>query len=168
MLILATSFIIGWTKNCDVLLRQWLDIHYVFVEAKQWPASVQFIKHCFRAWCYREASVKTWGKSFHSCLSLTAYRQLHLRYLFWHYVRVFSPTSCKQTLPEKFIETLKLMEHRYGAKDFETNKDTSLLPPGTFYLTHVDSMYRRFYDQKPVEETAGGKAKCCNGFANGH
>lgn len=59
------------------------------------------------------------------------------------------------------------MEHRYGAKDFETNRDTSLLPPGTFYLTHVDSMYRRFYDQKPEEETPG-KAKCCNGFANGH
>jgi hydroxymethylglutaryl-CoA synthase len=71
-------------------------------------------------------------------------------------------------LPEKFVETLKLMEHRYGGKDFETNKDTSLLPPGTFYLTHVDSMYRRFYDQKPVEEMVGSKAKCCNGFANGH
>jgi len=68
-------------------------------------------------------------------------------------------------LPEKFVDTLKLMEHRYGAKDFETSRDTSLLPPGTFYLIHVDSMYRRFYDQKPVE---GGKAKCCNGFANGH
>ncbi|CAL5013920.1 unnamed protein product [Urochloa decumbens] len=48
------------------------------------------------------------------------------------------------TSPEKFVETLKLMEHRYGAKDFETSKDTSLLPPGTFYLTKVDSMYRRF------------------------
>ncbi|XP_020594522.1 hydroxymethylglutaryl-CoA synthase-like, partial [Phalaenopsis equestris] len=47
--------------------------------------------------------------------------------------------------PEKFIETMQLMEHRYGAKDFETSKDTSLLSPGTFYLTHVDSMYRRFY-----------------------
>nr|CAB3453995.1 unnamed protein product [Digitaria exilis] len=75
--------------------------------------------------------------------------------------------SRHETLPEKFVDTLKLMEHRYGAKDFETNRDTSLLPPGTFYLTHVDSMYRRFYDQKPAEETPG-KAKCCNGFANGH
>jgi hydroxymethylglutaryl-CoA synthase len=71
-------------------------------------------------------------------------------------------------LPEKFVETLKLMEHRYGAKDFETSKDTSLLPPGTFYLTKVDSMYRRFYEQKPADETVRGKAKCCNGFANGH
>ncbi|KAL6845982.1 hypothetical protein ACP4OV_023430 [Aristida adscensionis] len=72
------------------------------------------------------------------------------------------------TLPEKFVETLKLMEHRYGAKDFETNKDTSLLPPGTFYLTRVDSMYRRFYDRKLADEGIGGKTKCCNGIANGH
>ncbi|KAI9078238.1 hypothetical protein K1719_039852 [Acacia pycnantha] len=50
--------------------------------------------------------------------------------------------------PEKFIETLKLMEHRYGAKDFVTSKDCSHLPPGTFYLTEVDSMYRRFYAKK--------------------
>uniref|UniRef100_A0A0D9XAF9 Hydroxymethylglutaryl-CoA synthase n=1 Tax=Leersia perrieri TaxID=77586 RepID=A0A0D9XAF9_9ORYZ len=68
------------------------------------------------------------------------------------------------TSPEKFIETLKLMEHRYGAKDFETSKETSLLPPGTFYLTKVDSMYRRFYDKKAAE----GKMKGCNGIANGH
>jgi hydroxymethylglutaryl-CoA synthase len=76
--------------------------------------------------------------------------------------------SRHEALPEKFVETLKLMEHRYGAKDFETSKDTSLLPPGTFYLTRVDSMYRRFYEQKPADETVGGEAKCCNGFANGH
>lgn len=56
------------------------------------------------------------------------------------------------------------MEHRYGAKDFETSKDTSLLPPGTFYLTKVDSMYRRFYEKKAAE----GKIKGCNGIANGH
>ena len=59
------------------------------------------------------------------------------------------------------------MEHRYGAKDFETNRDTSLLPAGTFYLTKVDSMYRRFYEEK----TAAGIVddnKCSNGIANGH
>ncbi|ONM22940.1 Hydroxymethylglutaryl-CoA synthase [Zea mays] len=76
--------------------------------------------------------------------------------------------SRHETLPEKFVETLKLMEHRYGAKDFETSRDTSLLQPGTFYLTKVDSMYRRFYSQKLSEETGGGKTKCCNGLANGH
>nr|AHK61014.1 3-hydroxy-3-methylglutaryl-coenzyme A synthase [Aquilaria sinensis] len=66
--------------------------------------------------------------------------------------------------PEKFVETMKLMEHRYGAKDFLTSKDTSLLAPGTHFLTEVDSMYRRFYAKKGEENTA-----CDNGaVANGH
>ncbi|XP_010533729.1 PREDICTED: hydroxymethylglutaryl-CoA synthase-like [Tarenaya hassleriana] len=48
--------------------------------------------------------------------------------------------------PEKFVETMKLMEHRYGAKDFVTNKEQiGLLSPGTYYLVEVDSKYRRFY-----------------------
>ncbi|OMO85972.1 Hydroxymethylglutaryl-CoA synthase, eukaryotic [Corchorus capsularis] len=50
--------------------------------------------------------------------------------------------------PEKFVDRMKLMEHRYGAKDFVTSKDRSLLFPGTYYLTEVDSMYRRFYARK--------------------
>ncbi|KAF7828327.1 Hydroxymethylglutaryl-CoA synthase [Senna tora] len=69
--------------------------------------------------------------------------------------------------PEKFVETMKLMEHRYGAKDFVTSKDISLLPPGTFYLTEVDSLYRRFYAKKASEN--GIKAPAENGLtANGH
>lgn len=66
--------------------------------------------------------------------------------------------------PEQFVENMKLMEHRYGSKDFVTSKDTSLLAPGTFYLTHVDSMYRRYYAKK-----AGGDTSVSNGpLANGH
>lgn len=49
---------------------------------------------------------------------------------------------------------MKLMEHRYGAKDFVTSKDTSLLSPGTFYLREVDSLYRRFYAEKGSESNA--------------
>lgn len=65
--------------------------------------------------------------------------------------------------PEKFVETMKLMEHRYGAKDFVTSKDCSLLAPGTYYLTEVDSMYRRFYAKKAKE------CHCENAtVANGH
>lgn len=61
--------------------------------------------------------------------------------------------------PEKFVETMHVMEKRYGAKDFITSKDCSLLPPGTYYLTEVDSKYRRFYTKKASE----------NGqLANGH
>lgn len=58
-----------------------------------------------------------------------------------------------QFAPEKFVETLKLMEHRYGAKDFVTSKDTGVLAPGTYYLTEVDSMYRRFYAKKSEDIT---------------
>ncbi|PPS02131.1 hypothetical protein GOBAR_AA18523 [Gossypium barbadense] len=66
--------------------------------------------------------------------------------------------------PEKFVQTMKLMEHRYGAKDFVTSKDCGLLSPGTYYLTEVDSMYRRFYSKKDGDYTV-----CENGsLANGH
>ncbi|KAL1559787.1 hydroxymethylglutaryl-CoA synthase [Salvia divinorum] len=61
--------------------------------------------------------------------------------------------------PEKFVELMQLMEHRYGGKDFITSKDCSLLAPGTYYLTEVDSKYRRFYAKKDV---ANGTV------ANGH
>ena len=68
-----------------------------------------------------------------------------------------------QFSPEKFIETMHLMEHRYGAKDFVTSKDCSLLAPGTYYLTEVDHMYRRFYAKKPID------GACENGsLPNGH
>nr|XP_010940908.1 hydroxymethylglutaryl-CoA synthase isoform X2 [Elaeis guineensis] len=72
--------------------------------------------------------------------------------------------------PEKFVETLKLMEHRYGAKDFVTSKDTSLLSPGTFYLTNVDHMYRRYYVKKSAEGMTNGKTAECNNqsLANGY
>ncbi|TVU48603.1 hypothetical protein EJB05_08244 [Eragrostis curvula] len=62
--------------------------------------------------------------------------------------------------PNKFVEALKLMEHRYGAKDFVTSQDTSLLASGTYYLTHVDSMYRRFYAVKGDSVTSA--------VSNGH
>lgn len=67
-------------------------------------------------------------------------------------VRVMSFTEIfafeLQFPPENFIETLKLMEHRYGAKDFVTSRDIGLLSPNTYYLTEVDSLYRRFYARK--------------------
>ncbi|KAK4726359.1 hypothetical protein R3W88_031276 [Solanum pinnatisectum] len=66
--------------------------------------------------------------------------------------------SRNELTPEKFVEIMKLMEHRYGAKDFVTSKDCSLLARGTYYLTEVDSKYRRFYAKKAAE----------NGLANGH
>lgn len=69
--------------------------------------------------------------------------------------------------PEKFVENMKLMEHRYGAKDFETSKETSLLESGTFYLTRVDSKYRRFYEKKTEDNstTVPGEATLLNGYS---
>ncbi|ONK56713.1 uncharacterized protein A4U43_C10F11960 [Asparagus officinalis] len=68
--------------------------------------------------------------------------------------------------PEKFIETMKLMEHRYGAKDFVTAKETSLLSPGTFYLERVDSVYRRFYAKKGSDGklSAAANGTTINGY----
>lgn len=60
-----------------------------------------------------------------------------------------------QFTPDKFVETMKLMEHRYGANDFVTSQDINLLSPGTFYLTEVDTMYRRFYSQKAGDKANG-------------
>ncbi|XP_052210281.1 hydroxymethylglutaryl-CoA synthase [Diospyros lotus] len=68
--------------------------------------------------------------------------------------------------PEKFVEIMKLMEHRYGAKDFVTSKDCGLLSPGTYYLTEVDSMYRRFYAKKSGANTSSSQEN--GSVANGH
>ncbi|GAB4834325.1 hypothetical protein Ancab_032578 [Ancistrocladus abbreviatus] len=68
--------------------------------------------------------------------------------------------------PAEFVETLKLMEHKYGAKDFVTSKDTSLLAPGTYYLTEVDSLYRRFYSKKPGRNVGSPSENVL--VANGH
>ncbi|MBA0621631.1 hypothetical protein Godav_007234 [Gossypium davidsonii] len=65
--------------------------------------------------------------------------------------------------PEKFVETMHLMEHRYGAKDFVTSKDCSLLSPGTYYLTEVDSKYRRFYAKKDGNCTGNENGSVVNG-----
>ncbi|KHG29301.1 Hydroxymethylglutaryl-CoA synthase -like protein [Gossypium arboreum] len=65
--------------------------------------------------------------------------------------------------PEKFVETMHLMEHRYGAKDFVTSKDSSLLSPGTYYLTEVDSKYRRFYAKKDGNCTGNENGSVVNG-----
>eukprot|EP01018_Ginkgo_biloba_P040878 Gb_10410 [translate_table: standard] len=56
--------------------------------------------------------------------------------------------------PQDFAVNMKLMESRYGAKQFVPSSHQSLLRPGTFYLTHVDSKYRRFYARKPSGHTS--------------
>ncbi|KAF4348323.1 hypothetical protein G4B88_019536 [Cannabis sativa] len=64
--------------------------------------------------------------------------------------------------PEKFIETLKLMEHRYGGKDFVTNKDCSLLEPAL--LSHRS----RFQVPEVLCQEACGSFGGATTVANGH
>ncbi|KAF3789706.1 Hydroxymethylglutaryl-CoA synthase [Nymphaea thermarum] len=70
--------------------------------------------------------------------------------------------------PEIFVENMHLMEHRYGGKGFVTGGDNNLLSNGTFYLTEVDSAYRRFYAKKSETGVANGTTIHENGIANGH
>ncbi|KAL4188139.1 hypothetical protein AMTRI_Chr09g22420 [Amborella trichopoda] len=56
--------------------------------------------------------------------------------------------------PEKFVEIMNLMEHRYGAKGFVTSEDRSLLSPETYYLKEVDALYRRYYAKKVGDDGA--------------
>ncbi|XP_031476484.1 hydroxymethylglutaryl-CoA synthase-like isoform X2 [Nymphaea colorata] len=70
--------------------------------------------------------------------------------------------------PENFVENMHLMEHRYGGKGFVTGGDKNLLSNGTFYLTEVDSAYRRFYAKKSETGVANGTTIHENGIANGH
>ena len=69
-----------------------------------------------------------------------------------------------QVSPTEFVETLELMETRYGAKDFEPSSPLDTLRPSTYFLTKVDSLHRRSYARTP-----GGKGGEGGGVhANGH
>ncbi|KAG0616414.1 hypothetical protein M758_5G113500 [Ceratodon purpureus] len=52
-----------------------------------------------------------------------------------------------QVTPKEFVDTMHLMETRYGAKDFIPVSSKSTLRPGTFFITQVDALYRRSYDR---------------------
>eukprot|EP00249_Psilotum_nudum_P009176 c21757_g1_i1 orf=393-1796(+) len=70
-------------------------------------------------------------------------------------------SSCIVLSPEEFGRNMKLMETRYGAKDFTPITEKSVLRPGTYYLTGVDSLHRRSYMLKPH---LGPKVPVANGF----
>ena len=50
-----------------------------------------------------------------------------------------------QETPKVFVETMHLMETRYGAKDYIPVSSKTTLRPGTYYVTQVDKLYRRSY-----------------------
>ncbi|KAJ7537242.1 hypothetical protein O6H91_12G104800 [Diphasiastrum complanatum] len=67
--------------------------------------------------------------------------------------------------PKEFQSTMHLMEKRYGAKDFTPESELNTLRPGTFYLTKVDPLYRRFYARTPLASSKVGlKEANANGY----
>lgn len=67
-----------------------------------------------------------------------------------------------QVAPKEFVETMQLMETRYGAKDFIPVSSKSTLRPSTFFITQVDALYRRSYDRYQAKREANG----ANGIAH--
>lgn len=63
-----------------------------------------------------------------------------------------------QVTPKEFVETMQLMETRYGAKDFIPVSSKSTLRPSTFFITQVDALYRRTYDRYSSKLEANGTA----------
>ncbi|GAQ90489.1 hydroxymethylglutaryl-CoA synthase [Klebsormidium nitens] len=71
--------------------------------------------------------------------------------------------------PAEFASTLELMERRYGANDFVPEAQTDCLYPGTYYLTKVDDLYRRFYACKTGRKLEGDLiANGGTSLQNGH
>lgn len=71
--------------------------------------------------------------------------------------------------PAEFAATLELMERRYGANDFVPEAQTASLYSGTYYLTKVDDLYRRFYARKAGRTREGDLvANGGTSLQNGH
>ncbi len=49
--------------------------------------------------------------------------------------------------PTEFSRVLKTREERYGNAGWKATEPVDAFFPGTFYLTEVDSKYRRFYQR---------------------
>ncbi|KAI8871411.1 hydroxymethylglutaryl-CoA synthase [Ramicandelaber brevisporus] len=52
--------------------------------------------------------------------------------------------------PEQYSEIMKLREETHQLKEYDPVGDVSVLAPGTFYLTKVDSKFRRSYARVPL------------------
>lgn len=55
-----------------------------------------------------------------------------------------------QSPPAKFEEALTLREKRHGQADYTPTDPIDHLFPGTYYLSRVDSRFRRFYERTPL------------------
>lgn len=61
--------------------------------------------------------------------------------------------------PEEFDKTMKLREETHNKAPYAPVGSTKELFPGTWYLTEVDSMYRRMYDRVPLIQIPNGNVK---------
>lgn len=57
-------------------------------------------------------------------------------------------TSRAELSPQAYDDMCKLREHAHLQKNFKPSGSTETLQPGTYYLTEVDDMFRRFYEVK--------------------
>jgi hydroxymethylglutaryl-CoA synthase len=79
------------------------------------------------------------------------------------YLQVIRPTNFKERLesrvkisPEQFDQWMAHREANYGVVPFIPQTSIENLYEGTFYLTHIDEKYRRFYELKtssPIPST---------------
>lgn len=57
-----------------------------------------------------------------------------------------------QLEPEQFDSLMAQRAQSHNCAPFTPSADLSLLSPGTYYLTHIDDKWRRFYAVVPPEE----------------
>lgn len=57
-------------------------------------------------------------------------------------------TARTELSPQSYDDMCKLREHAHLQKNFKPSGSTETLQPGTYYLTEVDDMFRRFYEIK--------------------
>lgn len=61
---------------------------------------------------------------------------------------------------DEYDKVMARREQMFGKKDFTPQDSIADLQPGTFYLTHVDKMYKRYYASKgQAGEVQEGKLK---------
>ncbi|EDV23014.1 uncharacterized protein TRIADDRAFT_27878 [Trichoplax adhaerens] len=63
--------------------------------------------------------------------------------------------SRKKVSPDDFVKTLAIREDNHSSNNYSPVGSTEDLCPGTYYLAHVDDMYRRRYERKPLQNSNG-------------
>jgi len=54
----------------------------------------------------------------------------------------------RRVTPEEYDDVMAKRKEMFGKNDYTPQDSISDLQPGTFYLTHVDKQYKRYYSVK--------------------